>query len=895
MTNLEGQSAGAQSTWDPPWWRRHWAKTTRSGRMPRHQDGAPQELLHLQVNHALDVAGVAVAFLRARSGIGRLMGRLLGAGPDAVECLVARMAYIHDIGKLWAPFQAQAPWACAVLGTAPQAGQVQGEWRHDNIGLAILTEWEAGVMRILLGEEIDPDAEFLLASAAACHHGRPTDPASIRPAVAMSIRGTLGEDARAMARTGVDVFPGVPALPVGMGTARSFSLALAAVIQVADAIASNQAFFPWCGLTRTDPLAYWGQHALPQAERAVRELGLAGSSGGRRQGFTRLFPHIGKPTPLQSMVDRMPLPDGQLLVFVEDATGAGKTEAAQALAARMMGRPGLEGIFFALPTMATADAQARRQSALLGTLLGEDASMTVAHSGRPSRAWSPMRGGGDDAATWLQDTGRRRLLADLCVGTIDQGILAALPTKWAPLRIAGLLGKVVVVDESHAYDSYTGTLLGALLRLHAALGGSAILLSATLPAQTKAELALAFAAGAGWDPPEQAARDGRFPLVSVVSRTGVSHHAPGVSRAAAVRRRVIPVHSEGQAEQLVLRAAAAGHCVAWIRNTVDQAIAAGQALGRRWKDVTILHSRFAESDRMRIADGLIERFGPDSTATQRRGGIVVATSVIEQSLDIDFDVLLVDLRPMEGILQAMGRQRRHPRTREGDRIEGDDQRGDLPVLVLMPEPVDDPDERWYRSLLGVADFVHRDTAVLWRTARMIASTRMIAGEQGRLLVDAVHGGPNGPGDPGEDGQPGPMPAPDVFAERAGRQDAVDAYAQSLALAAHRDWGPRVGYRISGARADDEECVATRLGDSIEAGFVRWTPDGLVPYAGEEWRSGFFRVSERQAGLLDFVDRYSLPQAIQDLGRPILVMGAPGPRPSWSYSPTSGLSLPYPPR
>lgn len=50
---------------------------------------------------------------------------------------------------------------------------------------------------------------------------------------------------------------------------------------------------------------------------------------------------------------------------------------------------------------------------------------------------------------WLAVSRRRALLADIGVRTIDQALLAVLPTRFATLRNWGLSRKVLIVDEAH--------------------------------------------------------------------------------------------------------------------------------------------------------------------------------------------------------------------------------------------------------------------------------------------------------------------------------------------------------------------------------------------------------------------------------------------------------------
>ena len=419
------------------------------------------------------------------------------------------------------------------------------------------------------------------------------------------------------------------------------------------------------------------------------------------------------------------------------------------LAHRLMCASRADGLFFALPTMATANAMyARLENAYRRLFaLGSTPSLVLSHGRRSLHegftasildgAADPQRDArepaeqpaGAQCAAWIADDRRKAFLAEIGAGTIDQAIMAVLPTRHAPLRLLGLSRRVLIVDEAHAYDAYMTKELHGLLAFQAALGGSAIVLSATLTAKQRGELQAAFLGGLGAEAPTDEATE--YPLTTAVSRAGVSAEAcpmaPGLSRWVAVER----LANRGSAIAAIVAAARAGAAVAWVRNAVDDAIEVAQELREAGVDAMVFHARFAMGDRQDIERTVLGWFGRDSRPQERKGRVLVATQVVEQSLDLDFDLMVTDLAPADLVIQRAGRLWRH-------------QRGERPVpgprlLLLAPEPIDDPTRAWLGAELRRTGFVYPDHALLWRSARALLRQGGIETPGGiRALVEAAY-------------------------------------------------------------------------------------------------------------------------------------------------------------
>jgi CRISPR-associated endonuclease/helicase Cas3 len=265
------------------------------------------------------------------------------------------------------------------------------------------------------------------------------------------------------------------------------------------------------------------------------------------------------------------------------------------------------------------------------------------------------------AEGWFAANKKHGLLAPYGVGTIDQALLAVLQTKHVFVRLFGLAGKCVILDEVHAYDAYMTTLMERLLRWLAALGCPVVLLSATLPREKRLKLLRAYV---GKDLPEP--DDKPYPRVTSVAvgdyRAEVRHAEADPARARTVQLGWL---GEPALAEKLRQSLADGGCAVVIRNTVGLAqktyVELRDALAADGIIVELFHARFPFGRRMAIENAVLKRFGKDGGPAERNKRVLVATQVVEQSLDLDFDVMVSDVAPVDLVLQRAGRLHRHDR------------------------------------------------------------------------------------------------------------------------------------------------------------------------------------------------------------------------------------------
>lgn len=781
---------------------------------------------HPLVFHSLDVAATGLELLLRLPRLRLALERLTGLSGDHLEAWLGFFLAIHDLGKFSSAFQQLRP------DLAPDSVRHYGYTvRHDTLGFLFWIR-ECDKDAALLGQLINdagPGSDYLPEIAevwARCvtgHHGQP--PKNDHAPLSVHFSAQDLDAARWWTRFAADWFLGrcSPsfALPMEEVERRlaDFSWWLAGLCTLADWLGSNQEHFPF----RAEILSldeYWVRCAQPQATAAVHASGIVPVPAASAVGPHGLFDFITAFTPLQQACLGIQAEGPGQLFILEDVTGAGKTEAAFLLLSRLLSAGVADGAYVALPTMATANSMYRRTAKIYRDLFDQadsPPSLVLAHGARYLDAGFRssivsdkfLQGEGEygqgepDAEArcnaWLADNNKKALLAQVGVGTIDQALLAVLKSRHQSLRLLGLLGKVLVVDEVHASDAYMHRLLCELLRLHSSAGGSAILLSATLPRRMRAELLHAW----GLDTSAEADQPLDYPLLTSAS-SGRIQSLPIATRSA-VRRalEVQLIHHEERVFDWIVSRARAGSCLAWVRNTVDDAIRAYESLVERLgsEAVVLFHARFALGDRLDIENRVLEAFGKDSKPSTRTGRVVVATQVVEQSLDLDFDEMVSDLAPIDLLLQRAGRLRRHARDSNGNSLpsEAPDQRGPVILKVLTPAPEVQADAGWIRRLLPGTAAVYSDHARLWLTASVLFQRKCIGiPDDLREVIEAVFG------EAALDQVPDALQRAGLQAE--GQRGADSAHAVLNAISRTE------GYQHVGGEWWDESRTPTRLGE-----------------------------------------------------------------------------------
>jgi len=752
---------------------------------------------------------------------------------------VAFLVGLHDLGKASPVFQAGWPEGARRVREAGFSLEEGLDW----VAHGVFTEL---FLRQLLKEKGLPKrATNDLAAALGAHHGFPASGEEKKKARNQIKRETpLWWEARRwlLEELFQRLLAPLPRLEESGEARPEAVLRVMALASFADWVASDPGFFPY----GRDPMAPdYLEEAQELAKRALDQVGWRPFRLPEGRDFKELFPF--PPNPLQARLPQvLGSPKEPVLVLVEAPMGMGKTEAA--LFAHHLLEQSLlhRGLYVGLPTQATANGLFPRVQAFLervlekpevqlqhGTALLNPRYTELMEKAHPTQVGEEAEGGAV-ASAWFSAR-KRAMLAPHGVGTLDQALLGVLRVRHHFVRLWGLMNRVVVLDEVHAYDVYTSGLLASLLRWLKVLGSSAIVMTATLPPSRRWELLAAWAGGKIKEDLDL----GPYPRVVVVEGDGVRCTSLPPHRQVEVALKRVPVAVRDLAE--VLKEALPGALGA-IVNTVDRAQALYQALGpgealtlaalvrrlegvsggKAWEEVRgalperggevvgkvlgdgtlvfLLHARFPAEERALREGVIVALFGKEGPRPER--AILVATQVAEQSLDLDFDLLYTDLAPIDLLFQRAGRLHRHERPRP--------EKHAFPRLLLgVPEGLDFGKPLYWDAVYE--DFVLLST---WWALEGKASLRIP--QDLEPLLEAVY----------EDEDPGKFP--ELLLERARKslenlkkrrtKEAETARAFSLSdparLLAYWDEGELVARE---RLEDDEEKqetqrLLTRLGD-----------------------------------------------------------------------------------
>ncbi len=596
---------------------------------------------------------------------------------EAFSSNPALLASMHDVGKVSPGYELKYFRDTIIRKYAPAlAEDMSFSTHHAAVSAAAI---EGFLKPISRNPRISP-----VVVAAASHHG--SADRSYPPDTSPCLGGqSWADERRKLIEKLIEYFGGFP-----QEAECAYPALLSGLTSVADWVGSDEEFFP------SDKPPAKKDDPAETARYAVNACGFPSVRMRRGLSFKDIFsfdPHKAQ----QQFIEKI---EGPGTYVLEAPMGVGKTEAALYAAYRLMEKGHHHGFYFALPTRLTSDKIYERVIDFLQKISDVPTAPILAHGAAWLNAYAQ---GGEDMSSgkpWFNPM-KRALLYPYAVGTIDQALKGVLRVKHGFVRLFGLAGKIVILDEVHSYDIYTGMLLDELVGRLEQIGCTVIILSATLTAKRRFQLV------SGLDGSTDSED---YPLMTV-KPTGGDPFCTALASSAGIECRV---RLEAWDDRSVARSAVAGaregKCVVCIANTVARAqdwykAVKAEATEEEF-DVGILHSRFPMVWRRDIEDHWIKTLGKNAN-NRRAGCVLISTQILEQSVDIDADWMLSELAPSDMLLQRMGRMWRH--SRKNRPCAGPE----LVVLTQDPSSCATPED--VTQALGKGNCCVYDPYVLMRT------------------------------------------------------------------------------------------------------------------------------------------------------------------------------------
>ncbi|MBR3016647.1 MAG: CRISPR-associated helicase Cas3' [Clostridia bacterium] len=642
--------------------------------------------------HMLDTGYCVKAFLSApsSSAVLSLLTDQWHCEADRALSFSAYLAALHDIGKAMPQFQRQDETRFAEMKSAGMEDLFPplyaGSIEHEYFSARIL-------QRIWKKEKQDRKLIRPYSRILSLHHQRieksnsrlpiPDDWMVLQDALEAEVRRTFNPLDRLLKPDCMD----------------AVCVLLTGLVILCDWVASSGNPFDQSPEVNENAPYPGGENAV----QALKQYGLIGNAlPPAVQDFLTMWPEILKPRDIQCISAK--LDPYAPLTIIEAPMGEGKTEAALYLAERMRAAWGKRGIYVALPTQATSNQMYSRTQAMLNTIQGGHARLLHSTAFLQREAASIQSVDAPEAERWFSSL-RMGLLDENGVGTVDQAMAGVLVSKFSVLRLLGLTNKVLIVDELHAYDAYMSEIIQSLLRWCRVLKIPVILLSATLQNSQREAYTSCF-----MNNEPLPALSTAYPLITQVDAAG---HLSEI-KAEATMTSIYTFQPVRLGEDCTSIAHCAvmqiknGGCLCVLVNTVKKAQDVYRALLEIMDDDTetfLFHARFTMGRRKEIEETCLRKFGKGNESQRPMKAILVATQVVEQSLDLDFDGMLTELAPIDLLLQRAGRVHRHrgrirPKGMEKPEIQ-----------VILPEEsaTNDLEKRYGHNCFVYAPFLLNNT------------------------------------------------------------------------------------------------------------------------------------------------------------------------------------------
>ena len=652
--------------------------------------------------HMIDVGYCAKTYLESPASAA-LLAFLTDQWKCSKEKAIAFVAYLsalHDIGKATPQFQMQNEEQLHRLRETPIRDILPGNMlppvRHEYLsGRIVKRFWKNRGTRIQIC-----DAYSCILTL---HHQKPDESDRRKPRVHDKWQQIQDELEKYICTE----FSFSGELP-DSGTLDSVCILLTGILILCDWVASSGPFDILPAMVDD-----YGKKSSAIAQTAIKRYGLDEDHRIRAiAGFHDMWPQIQNPRDIQRRCETIQA--GAPLTIIEAPMGEGKTEAALYVATRAAQSKGKRGLYVALPTQATSNQMYRRFENMLEEIGGGNVRLLHGTAFLMKEEKEIQSEDAVEAEKWL-GSARMGLLDENGVGTVDQAMGSVLLARFSVLRLLGLANKALIIDELHAYDAYMSEIIESLLRWCHSLSIPVVLLSATLQTSQRIRYLSCY-----MDLADESDLSGSYPLITQVSENGelIQSQAKASMQTEYSFETVRFGENEGAIAGFAVDRISAGGCYCILSNSVRRAQAIFQQLQKIAEPDTelfLFHARFPMGTRESIEKKCIERFGKEAGPNRPVKAILVATQVVEQSLDIDFDGMLSELAPIDLLLQRAGRVHRHRKRKRPDTFSS-------PVIhVVLPsdDASTDLDDRF-----GISGYVYAPF-LLYNTEKLLDNGMII--------------------------------------------------------------------------------------------------------------------------------------------------------------------------
>jgi CRISPR-associated endonuclease/helicase Cas3 len=628
-----------------------------------------REEVHLLLYHLIDVGQVTLIMWQyvLTDSIRQRLAQILNLSIDNTGRLLAFLSALHDLGKAGPAYQKKyAPaWLKEVLHKAGLKLDGLGRAFDKTFPHGIVTTW---ALKTILPEILQMERRYAqkIAISLGGHHGiwpppRATDHLeddknwdALRRDLVWELQAVFSPPVEVLATASIP-------------DQNTFFTILSGLVTVADWIGSrNNERFGF--IEKPVPTRRYAEQSILHAKAELVELGWIGwRPTGESRDFSETFAYLNftelRPVQ-QAVIEAAKSLEPPTLLILEAPTGLGKTETALYLADCWLEQEKGRGLYIAMPTQATSNQMFDRVKEYLENRYPKEfVNLHLVHG---QANWSDkmkeieLQGVGDSIAdgiaamAWFKPR-KRTLLAPFGVGTVDQTLMSILQTKHFFVRLFGLAHKVVIFDEVHAYDTYMNTLFHHLLEWLNAIGTSVIVLSATLPVETRRAMVKAYTGQ------ELIDNETAYPALTIANMASQKTLTLPEPKSFSIQLDWSVGRGPAQIVEFLKSNLVKGGCAAVICNTVGRAQDVFRTIREARivpdDDLILFHSRFPPIWRKEIEEKVLDKFAKNGQRPKK--AIVVATQVIEQSLDIDFDLMITDLAPVDLVLQRAGRLHRH--------------------------------------------------------------------------------------------------------------------------------------------------------------------------------------------------------------------------------------------